>query len=521
MQRTSLIGHRIRTIRRSNGHTQVALAKAAGISAAYLNLIEHNRRAIGGKTLLRLAEELNVAPSELTGSEENRILTDLDELSCDPLFESTTLERNDLTTILGIAPNVANAMITLYRAYKSAVERIDLLSERLSHDPFLSHAAHNVVSHITSIRSFAEILQDHDDLSNQQRDKFIQSLTKESHRLSNAATEIFSFLDSRDVNRQDIDPADEVDDLIYDYNNYFPSIEARAKHIYPNIARNDSIFLADLIRYLEHKYNIIVKRVKHEKLDFKRSKWDHKDNVILLSKSLPHSSNRFELARIVAKIEAKDEIEHIIKSTRLTTDISRERAREALYSYCASALIFPYEQFLQIVETERYDIEIIKQQYAASWEQVCHRLTTLHRLDNKTIPFHLIRTDIAGNVSKRFSASGLQLPRYDGACPRWALHHALLSPEDVKTQIVTTPDNATYIFIAKSISKGHGGYNQQRTIHSIMIGCDAAYAKRIIYTDNINMNHPETAIPVGITCRTCPKDNCNQRAYKKSNPNVM
>ncbi len=518
MQRTSLIGHRIRAIRRNNGRSQVGLAKAAGISAAYLNLIEHNRRAIGGTTLLRLAEELDVAPSELTGSEENRVLTDLDELSGDPLFEATALKRDELTTILGVAPNAANAMITLYRAYKSAIERIDLLSERLSHDPFLSHAAHNVVSHITSIRSFSEILHDYDDLSKQQREKFTQSLAKESHQLSSAATEIFSFLDSRDVNRQDIDPADEVDDLIYDYGNYFPSIEARAKHIYPNIARNDSIFLADLIRYLEKKHNITIKRVNHQELDSKRSKWNNKDNIILLSKSMPHSSNRFELARLIARIEAKDEVEHIIKSTKLTNDISRKRAKEALYSYCAGALIFPYEQFLQTAEKERYDIEIIKQQYAASWEQICHRLTTLRRLDNKSIPFHLIRTDIAGNVSKRFSASGLQLPRYDGACPRWALHHALLTPGNVKTQLVTTPDNATYIFIARSISKGRGGYNKQRTTHSIMIGCDVDYAKRIVYTDNIDIAHPETAISVGITCRTCPKDNCNQRAYKKSSP---
>lgn len=521
MQRAPLIGHRIRTIRRDNGHTQVALAKTAGISAAYLNLIEHNRRAIGGATLLRLAEALEVAPSELTGSEENRILADLDELSSDPLFSDTPLQRNDLTTILGVAPNAANAMVTLYRAYRSAAEQIDLLSERLSHDPYLSHAAHSVVSHITSIRSFAEILEDNEDLSLEQRNKFTNSLSKASSRLSDAASEVFEFLESRHTARQDASPADEVDDLIYDYGNYFPSLEARATHIFPGIQRNDSIFLADLIRYLERKHNIQIKRVDPEELGSDRFQWNSDDGVLSLSKGLPHSSSRFEVARLVARLESRDEVEDIIRSTRLTSDASKDRAREALYSYCASALIFPYTQFLKTAIEERYDIEVIKQLYAASWEQICHRLTTLRRPEQEGIPFHLIRTDIAGNVSKRFSASGLQLPRYGGACPRWAVHHALLTPGSVITQLVNTPDDATYLFIARTVSKGHGGYHQPRGIYSIMLGCDVVYANRMVYSDGIDTDHAETAIPVGITCRLCSQKDCSQRAHDKVEPELI
>ncbi len=518
MQRAPLIGHRIRSIRRENGHTQVALAKAAGISAAYLNLIEHNRRAIGGATLLRLAEALEVQPSELTGSEENRVLADLNELSSDPLFADTALQKNDLTTILGVAPNAANAMVTLYRAYRAATDRIDLLSERLSHDPFLSHAAHSVVSHITSIRSFAEILQDYEDLSIEQRKKFTNSLAKESGRLSNAASEVFGFLESRDTGRQTASAADEVDDLIYDYGNYFVPLEERAKAIFPKIARNDSVFLADLIRYLERTHNIQIKRLDPDELGAERFIWDRKKGILSLSKSLPHSSSRFETARLVARLEARDEVEDIVRSTRLTSDASRQRAREALYSYCASALIFPYEQFLKTAVEARYDIEIMKQLYASSWEQICHRLTTLRRPEHEGIPFHLLRTDIAGNVSKRFSASGLQLPRYGGACPRWAVHHALLTPGNVVTQLVKTPDNATYLFIARTVSKGRGGFHRPRGVYSIMLGCDAAYANRMVYADGTDTDHLETAMPVGITCRLCSMDNCQQRAYDKVDP---
>ena len=47
-RRTQLTGNRIRERRLVLGMKQADLAEAVGISASYLNLIEHNRRRIGG-----------------------------------------------------------------------------------------------------------------------------------------------------------------------------------------------------------------------------------------------------------------------------------------------------------------------------------------------------------------------------------------------------------------------------------------------------------------------------------------
>ena len=50
------------------------MARAAGISAAYLNLIEHNRRPVGARLVLRLAAALDVPPAELAeGREESEL----------------------------------------------------------------------------------------------------------------------------------------------------------------------------------------------------------------------------------------------------------------------------------------------------------------------------------------------------------------------------------------------------------------------------------------------------------------
>ena len=55
MPRSAFAGTRIRERRMTLGLRQSEVALRAGISGSYLNLIEHNRRRIGGKLLLDLA----------------------------------------------------------------------------------------------------------------------------------------------------------------------------------------------------------------------------------------------------------------------------------------------------------------------------------------------------------------------------------------------------------------------------------------------------------------------------------
>ena len=54
------IGARIREKRVQLRIRQSQLAKIVGVSPSYLNLIEHNRRRIGGKLLTDLAEALAI-----------------------------------------------------------------------------------------------------------------------------------------------------------------------------------------------------------------------------------------------------------------------------------------------------------------------------------------------------------------------------------------------------------------------------------------------------------------------------
>ena len=85
-----------------------------------------------------------------------------------------------------------------------------------------------------------------------------------------------------------------------------------------------------------------------------------------------------------------------------------------------------------------------------SFEQICHRMTTLQRPSMSGIPLHLVRTDIAGNISKRFSLSGIHIPRHSGACPRWNVYAAFLNPGQINIQLSQMPDGQRYFCIAKA-----------------------------------------------------------------------
>lgn len=184
-----------------------------------------------------------------------------------------------------------------------------------------------------------------------------------------------------------------------------------------------------------------------------------------------------------------------------------------LSAYFAAALIMPYEPFLRACREHRYDIDRIARRFGMSFEQVCHRMTTLQRKGAAGIPLHLVRTDIAGNISKRFSLSGIHIPRHSGACPRWNLYSAFLSPDRINVQLSQMPDGQRYFCIARTVLKGDHRYNAPRRYMSIGLGCSIHHAREMVYSDGVDLAGDSQVVPVGVGCRICPRLECGQRAH--------
>ena len=85
MDRKIFAGARMRHLRESRGLTQSAMARDLGVSASYLNLVEHNQRPLTAQLLLKLATTYAIDLRDLGGENEARLASELAEALADPV----------------------------------------------------------------------------------------------------------------------------------------------------------------------------------------------------------------------------------------------------------------------------------------------------------------------------------------------------------------------------------------------------------------------------------------------------
>jgi len=213
MARTSLIGSRIRERRITNEIRQTDLAKSVGISPAYLNLIEHNRRRIGGKLLLDIADVLGVEPALLSEGAEAALLSALQHASADNsdiLVEDARVEE-----FAGRFPGWAQLIVRQNSEIANLKDAVEALNDRLSHDPFLATALHEVISTVSSIQSSASILVESEDIEKEWRDRFHRNIFEDSSRLAETSESLVGYLDpTQDENVSQASPIDDLDKLL-------------------------------------------------------------------------------------------------------------------------------------------------------------------------------------------------------------------------------------------------------------------------------------------------------------------
>jgi predicted transcriptional regulator/transcriptional regulator with XRE-family HTH domain len=451
MARASKFGSKIRLLRRRHGLRQVDLAEKLGVSGSYLNLIEHDQRPLTAALLLKLAE---LYPAELKsfGSDgEARLVSDLHEVFGDPLFEAHDVTTTDLRETAA-NESVSRAIVKLYHAYRDSLEAMQGIASRVS---------------------------DGGDL-----------LGLDPARL----------------------PSEEVSDVLQENRNYFPELEEAAGRLSEGAGLERPDPYPDLVRFLDGM-GISVSIVRHsgEKRPLRR--YDAEQRRLEVSETLPQHARNFQIAHQIGLLCVGDEFERIMARSRLTTPDSVALCRVALANYFAAAVLMPYEPFLESAKSLRYDIELLERRFGASFEQVCHRLTTMRRPGREGVPFHFIRVDIAGNISKRFSASGISFARFSGLCPRWNVHSAFMTPGIVRTQISRMPDGTTYLCVARTVRQTLGGFGAAHPLLAISLGCEVRHTTNLVYGDGLDVHNPSAAVPIGITCRLCERTDCDQRAF--------
>lgn len=306
-------------------------------------------------------------------------------------------------------------------------------------------------------------------------------------------------------------PWEMVRDWFHDTGNYVHELDRVAEELRDTLCPHDRLGEADLIHALEDSHGI------HTEIDESRSnlmrRYDAGTKRLFVNAANPPESRKFLMAHQLMRLSARDLIDDIVAKAALPVLGADRLLSVGLANYAAGALMMPYAAFRAAARALRHDIDPLARQFGVSFEQACHRLSTLQRPGMRGIPFFFCRVDMAGNITKRHSATRLQFARFGGGCPLWIVHEAVAIPDRILTQLGETPDGVRYVSMAKGLVKPSGSYARSPRRYAVALGCEIEHAANFIYADGLQLHDEAAATPIGVTCRLCPRRECDQRAF--------
>jgi transcriptional regulator with XRE-family HTH domain len=194
MPMSALTGTRVRERRLALGLRQAEVAQAAGLSAPYLNLIEHNRRRVTPDVLEALARVLNLPPEALREEAGGAVLEGL-RAAAAAAGEGTGAELERVEEFAGRFPGWAQALMALERRAAGLERAVEALNDRMTHDPHLSASLHEMLSAVSSVRTTAEILVEPGEIAPDWQGRFLRNLFADSERLAAVSEALVAYLD--------------------------------------------------------------------------------------------------------------------------------------------------------------------------------------------------------------------------------------------------------------------------------------------------------------------------------------
>lgn len=462
MPKTALSGSRVRALRSARGVAQADLARLAGISPSYLNLIEHNRRRIGPKVLAALAEALQVSPDALDEQAGHALVEALQTVAAQS-GNATVSAAPDAEAAPGgapgsaISPSLADApeldrveefagrfpgwaaLLARLGARTEELEGlIGRMSDRMAQDPNLSAALHEIVSAVTAVQSTAAILAETEDLEPEWRARFHTNVHSDSKRLAQAAEALVAFLDTSGEETGLAAPQEELESWL----------ERQGYHV----------------EALE----------KAEKPDLR------------------------------ALIEGQ---------TELASASARSLALDWLERAWADAKALPLDQILTAVTRmlksggEGVSPERLAREFSCSLPRLFRRLATLPP-DTGLARFGLALCDGSGTLTFRRPIDGFVLPRFGGACPLWPLYQSLAQPGRPVRAEIEFAGRPPVVFVAHAVTEVRNP--------TVFEGPPILQAAMLVTPQTAARAARDGAgrapvLGVGSSCRICPRAPCSAR----------
>ena len=305
---------------------------------------------------------------------------------------------------------------------------------------------------------------------------------------------------------------EDVRDWVQSHHNHFSGLDHAAEGLVERRGFGRKTLREDLARYLRDTHGISVEGDPSLLGQGTVWKLNRATRNLALAEEASIESQVFWMGHIVAQLEQRREIERVLRRSPLLTREATALARVGLANYFAGALMMPYTRFLEEARSVRYDVARLQRRFGASFEQVCHRLSTMQRPGMAGVPFFFLKTDVAGNVLKRSSATRFQFSRFGGPCPLWNVYSAFARPGETLVQLARTPDDVTYLNIARTVGRSDSAYLSRPRSVAVVLGCEIGYAPLTVYAVGLDLRNPAAAVPIGPGCRSCERVDCRHRA---------
>jgi predicted transcriptional regulator/transcriptional regulator with XRE-family HTH domain len=445
-------GSQLRALRTRRALRQAEMAQVLGISASYLSQLENDERHLTPALADALRATFPLDWADLAPVGSDTLVASLHEALADPQLPGT-LPGETVERLARQFPQFAEAFVRLHGLHAQTRLRLDMLDEIIGTDL----AGPNGLG---------------------------------GGRL----------------------PWEEVRDWFHQANNYVDPLDRAAEALAAQIAGDDVSPRVQSMQAWMRTQGVSIAWTGGGPM----RQFDHTRRHLELDSNQPIESGRFQLAWQVAALALSEPIAQIVEAAALHSPAARQLLTIGLGNYAAGALLMPYERFRTAARDLRHDLDRLRLMFHTSFEQCCHRLSTLQRPRARGIPVFFCRVDMAGNITKRHSATRLQFGRFGGACPLWIVHEAVAIPDRIHVQLAEMPDGIRYVSVAKGLVKPSGSYYRPPRRYAVALGCEATHAAEFIYADGINLASEEAVAKIGASCRICPRDACDQRAFPPS-----
>ena len=295
--------------------------------------------------------------------------------------------------------------------------------------------------------------------------------------------------------------------------NHFRDLEQIADEFWgPDLPERDEIYFALKTR-LRERHNVTVRLTRVEDMPGALRTYDEQRREILLSEALDHPNRSFQLVHMCALLGNSAQLDMLVDRAGLTDLTAATRLRVELANYLSAAVLMPYEAYLSEARATKYDFDLMATRFGVSFEQACHRATTLQRDGAQGVPVFFLRIDKGGNVTKRFNATDFPLAEYGGACPRLDVHTSFRMPGRIVPQFVEMPDGSRFFVVSRTVDRPSWIRHAQDNRLAVAIGCAVEHAGQFGYSEGMSVQTAQIT-PIGINCRICPRTGCDQRAHQ-------